>query len=83
MVELEVLVGEHRAIDGFAAGSVEVGEIASLDHELRDDPVERGSLVVERLRGLANAFLPCIPREVEVLPFTIQTDLYSVFKDSF
>lgn len=64
MVELEVLVGEHPvpAVDGLAAGSVEVDEIASLDHELWDDPVEDGSLVVERLPELANAFLPCIPK---------------------
>lgn len=61
VVELEVLVGEHHAaVDGFGAGSVAVGEIASLDHESRDDPVERGRLVPERLPVPVNSFLPCV-----------------------
>jgi len=61
VVELEVLVREDRAaIDGFGPRSVAVCEIASLDHEARDDPVECGSLVAQRLAGLGHSFLPCI-----------------------
>ena len=61
MVELEVLVREDVfAIDGIAACSVVVYEIASLNHEAWDDPVECGSLVAQRLAGLGHSFLPCI-----------------------
>ena len=37
MLELEVLVREVAAIDGGAAGTVVVGEVATLNHELRDN----------------------------------------------
>ena len=40
MSEFEVFVCEFSAVDGSAAGSVAVGEVAALDHELRDDAVE-------------------------------------------
>lgn len=66
--QLEVLVLESRAIDGFAAGAVMVGEITTLAHEIRYDPVEAATLVTEAflagtesaeiLRRLGNNILP-------------------------
>jgi hypothetical protein len=53
----ELLVGELLAVDGLAAGAVPAGEVAALAHELGDDAVEGGALVVERLPGLAHALL--------------------------
>ena len=35
-----------RTVDGLAAGAIAVGEVAALDHELRDDAVELGALEV-------------------------------------
>mmetsp|Transcript_9809 Transcript_9809/g.24474 ORF Transcript_9809/g.24474 Transcript_9809/m.24474 type:complete len:262 (+) Transcript_9809:106-891(+) len=66
VLELEVLVLELRSVDGLAASAGAVGEVASLDHELRDDPVEGGVLVVEGLAGLAHALLASAER-AEVL----------------
>ena len=57
MLQLEVLVGELLSVDGLAAGSVAVGEVSSLDHEVGDNAVEDGSLVVEGLSRLANSLL--------------------------
>jgi len=36
----EVLVGELGAVDGLSAGSVVVGEVATLAHEVGDHPVK-------------------------------------------
>ena len=48
MLQGEVLIGEGvGAVDGVAAGAVEVLEVASLEHELWDDPVEVGALESE------------------------------------
>ena len=49
MLELEVLVGELFAVDALATGSVVVGEVASLQHELGDDAVKARSLVAKAL----------------------------------
>ncbi len=49
MLQLEVLVGELVAVDTLSAGSVVVGEVSSLAHEVGDDPVEGGALVAEAL----------------------------------
>ena len=57
MFEIKILVLELFAIDGLAAGAVTVGKITALDHELLDNPVENGALVVQRLSGLGVAFL--------------------------
>src|SRR5262245_11273211 len=46
---LEVLVVELGAVDGLAAGSVVVGEVTSLEHELGDDAVKARSLVAKPL----------------------------------
>lgn len=45
VLELEVLVGELLAIDTTTARAVAFGEIASLDHEILNDPVEFTALV--------------------------------------
>ena len=42
MFAREVLVRELFAIDAFSASAVEIGEVAALNHELRDDSVENG-----------------------------------------
>jgi len=41
MLQLEVLVGKLRPINGLATRTVVVGEVAALDHEVRDDAVKR------------------------------------------
>jgi len=45
----EVFILELIAIDRLATGAVVVGEVSTLAHESRDDPVERGSLESETL----------------------------------
>ena len=55
MPELEVLIRELLAVDGLAAGAVAGGEVAALAHEVGDDAVEGGALVVEGLAHLALA----------------------------
>merc|ERR1719167_746482 len=45
MFEHEVLIREFFAIDRLAACAIAVGEIATLDHEIFDDPVELAALV--------------------------------------
>ena len=40
MLEIEVLVFEFLAVDGFTAGTVEGCEVSSLDHEVFDDAME-------------------------------------------
>lgn len=47
MFEHKVFVVKLASVDGFAAGAVVVGEISSLTHELRDDPVEAAALEAE------------------------------------
>src|SRR5260370_7350507 len=49
---LEGFVGELAAVDRLAAGAVAAGEIAPLAHEIRDHPVERRALLVERFPRL-------------------------------
>jgi len=44
VLQLEVLVLELVAVDGLAPGSVVVGEVATLAHEVGDDTVERRAL---------------------------------------
>lgn len=53
MLQLEVLVLKLLAVDALAAGAVAVGEVTTLNHELLDDTVEIGTLVVKRLATLA------------------------------
>ena len=57
VLEFEVFVVEFGSIDGLAASAVASSEVAALTHELRDDSVELGTLVVQRLAELADALL--------------------------
>ena len=68
VVEHEVLVRpDVFAIDGINARSVVVYEIASLNHEAWDDPVECGSLVPQRFAIRTHSFLPCVTWKLRVL----------------
>lgn len=49
MFQREVFIFEFVAVDGFAAGAVVVGEVATLTHEVRNDSVERATAVSETL----------------------------------
>jgi hypothetical protein len=53
----ESLVLEFGTVNGLAASAVTSGKVTTLDHELLDDAVEDGALVVEGLARLANALL--------------------------
>jgi hypothetical protein len=57
VLELEVLIGELVAIDRLATSAITAGEVATLAHELRNDTVELGALVVQWLAALAHALL--------------------------
>lgn len=45
MLQSEVLVFELVSIDGFSAGTVVVGEVTALTHEVRNDAMECRALV--------------------------------------
>lgn len=47
VLQLEVLISELRAVDGLSTGTIVVGEVTALTHEVRDDTVEGGALVTE------------------------------------
>ncbi len=47
VLELEILIGKFFTVDALAAGSVVVGEVASLKHELGDYTVETRSFVTK------------------------------------
>mmetsp|Transcript_32999 Transcript_32999/g.98240 ORF Transcript_32999/g.98240 Transcript_32999/m.98240 type:complete len:227 (+) Transcript_32999:208-888(+) len=57
VLQSEVFVLELLAVDGLAACAVLLGEVATLAHEGRDDPVEGAALVVQGLAQLAVALL--------------------------
>merc|ERR1719476_983324 len=57
VLEHEILVGELASIDGLAASAVASGEVASLAHEVRDDPMESAALEVQWLARLPRALL--------------------------
>jgi len=60
VLQLEVLILELGAIDGFSAGAVVVGEVAALAHEPGDDSVERRVLEAEALlHGAQSAEILC------------------------
>lgn len=59
MLQLEVLVLELLAVDALAPGAVVCCKVSTLDHELLDDTVKPGALVVQGLARLADAFLAC------------------------
>ena len=66
----------HRWIQ---SRSVAICEIASLDHEARDDPVECGSLVPQRFAISTNSFLPCVTWKLRVLYNTWQESERAVY----
>lgn len=47
--ELKVLIVESVAVDGLATSSITLGEVTTLDHELLDNTMERGTLITEAL----------------------------------
>lgn len=49
VLELEVLIGELVTVDGLSTGTVSVGEVTTLQHEVGDDSVEGRSGVAETL----------------------------------
>ena len=53
----EGFVSELVAIDRLTAGAVAAGEVSALAHELLDDSVEGGALVVQRLAGPSGSLL--------------------------
>jgi len=57
VLELEVFVGELGAVDRLSSATVSISEVSSLKHEVGDDAVESGSLVVQRLALLADTLL--------------------------
>ena len=68
MTKLEVLIVESLTINGLATSAVAVGEVSlergplgnskyTLDHKVRNNSVEDGTLVVKGLAGLADALL--------------------------
>ena len=52
----EVLIVEFLAVDRFTSRAVAIGEIAALAHKAFDDPVERGTFVVELSARFGLAF---------------------------
>ena len=57
MLELKVLILELGTVDGLAASAIALSKVSTLDHELLDDSVEDGALVVQRLSSLAYALV--------------------------
>lgn len=49
VLELEVFILELVAVDGLSTGTVSVGEVTALQHEVGDDSVEGGAGVAEAL----------------------------------
>jgi len=45
VLQLEVLVSELLAVDGLSTGSIVLGEVTTLQHELGDDTMERAAFV--------------------------------------
>ena len=79
----EVLVGELGAVDGLTAGAVPRGEVAALAHELGDDAVELGALVVQGLAGLADALLTSAkrPEVLRALRGDVREELWAVTQE--
>lgn len=57
MQPLKVLILKFLAINALSACAIALGKVAALDHEALNDAVEARALVVQRLAGLARAFL--------------------------
>ena len=57
MFACEVFVFEFESVDGLAPCAVAPREVAALQHELRDDAMEGGALVVEGFAALPHPLL--------------------------
>lgn len=57
MLQLKVLVLELGSIDALTTCAITSREVAALNHELLDDAVELGALVVQGLASLSHALL--------------------------
>mmetsp|Transcript_85614 Transcript_85614/g.174754 ORF Transcript_85614/g.174754 Transcript_85614/m.174754 type:complete len:230 (-) Transcript_85614:91-780(-) len=57
MFHLEIFIRKLLSINGFSTSSIASCEVATLTHELRDNPVEAATLIVQGLSGLALALL--------------------------
>lgn len=55
VLQLEVLISELLAIDGLATSAVATGEVTTLEHEFRDDSVERRTGITEALLASAES----------------------------
>ena len=49
VLELKVLIREAGAIDGLPTVAITARKVASLNHEILDDPVELGAFVAKAL----------------------------------
>lgn len=59
VLQLEVLIGKLGTVDRLATAAIAPGEVATLTHEVGDDPVEHAALVVEGLARGTLALLSC------------------------
>ena len=87
MLDFEVLVRESIAIDALSTHTIKAGEITSLNHELRDNTVENGSLIVQGLSILAYTLL-ARAQSTEILSslrnhIPEETEYHSLFAQSF
>ena len=57
VLDVEVFILELSSIDGLSSSSVSDGEVSSLGHEIGDDSVEGGSLVMEGFSGFSDSLL--------------------------
>lgn len=79
MLQLEVFVGELVAVDGLAAGTVALGKVTTLDHEVLDDTVEGGALVAKALlaSGKSSEVLGrLMPRKHELCGWCSKVEVY-------
>lgn len=53
MLQGEILVGEFASINGLPTGAIVVREVATLEHEVRNDAMERRSFVSEPMLARA------------------------------
>ena len=55
VLQIEVFIGEFGSVNGLSPGSIEIGEVASLNHEGRDDSVEVWALECQLFARTAHA----------------------------
>ena len=57
MLEVKVLVVKLVPVDGFSTSATVISEVTTLEHEVRNDAMKDGILVVKWLSFLANSLL--------------------------